>query len=378
MARILVVDDNPELLDTISLVLEGRRGHQATLSADGAEGLARALADPPDLAIIDVMMPGISGYEICRRLRADPRTASVPIIILTARGQSVDRQAALDAGADDYIVKPVPMDELLRRIDDLLEKRRGEKPLAPVGMTALLSLRGGVGVTTLAVNLAATLAQVGGAEGGKATCLVDLCSSSGHVALQLGLRPEPNWTGLAQVTVPDAEIIEAHLLRHASGLRVLASPLFPVVGWQGLSLAAAQTMLWTLQQRFTATVVDTSPVLNEMTMAALEAATVIGLVITAEPPSIQAAVGTLRALKQWSGKFRIILNHVTPGSMLSTGTIERALKRPLVAAIPFDPEQARALALGTPLVFHNPTSPLAQAVQKLTQALDRQRLAVNR
>ncbi len=157
MAKILVIDDNPELLDTISLVLEGRGGHQAVLSADAAEGLAQALADPPDLAIIDVMMPDISGYEICRRMRADPRTASVPIIILTARGQAVDRHAALEAGADDYLVKPTPMDELLERVSGLLAKQVAEKAVAPAAIVALLSLRGGVGVTTLGVNLAATL-----------------------------------------------------------------------------------------------------------------------------------------------------------------------------------------------------------------------------
>ena len=72
MARILVIDDNVELLETIRQILEQRGGHQAVLSADGADGLAKALADPPDMAIVDVMMPGVSGYEICRRLRANP------------------------------------------------------------------------------------------------------------------------------------------------------------------------------------------------------------------------------------------------------------------------------------------------------------------
>jgi len=366
MAKILVIDDNAELLEMIQLLLEQRGGHQAILSADGADGLAQALADPPDLAIVDVMMPGISGYEICRQLRANPSTAAVPIIVLTARGQLVDRQAALDAGADDYMAKPATMMELLDRIDALLTRRTAAKLPFLARTIVLLSLRGGVGVTTLAVNLAATLAQT---EEGTA-CLVDLCPSSGHVALQLGLRPEPNWSDLARTSVLDAEVIERNLLQHTSGLRVLASPVFPIAG-QGLPRTVVQTMLATLQQRFAATVVDTPSALNEGTMAALEAAPVVGLVITAESPSIQTAIGTLRALKQLSAKFQIILNQNTPGSQLPAGAIEQALKRPLMWTIPFDPAQAQALARGTPLVLHSPSSPLAQAMRGLAQELAR-------
>lgn len=377
MANILVIDDDAELLEMIRRLLEQHGGHQAMLSADGADGLAKALADPPDLAIVDVMMPGVSGYEVCRQLRANPSTASVPIIVLTARGQLVDRQAALDAGADDYIVKPVAVMELLERVNVLLAKSPAAKSPLLARTIVLLSLRGGVGVTTLAVNLAATLARtggnfppMGGTEGGEATCLVDLCPSSGHVALQLGLRPEPNWSDLVQASVLDTEVVEGSLLKHASGLRVLASPVFPVVG-QGLPQTVVQTTFEILQQRFAIIVVDTPSVLSEVTTAALETAHVVGLVVTADAPSIQTAIGTLRTLKQWSAKFQIILNQNTPESQWPAGTIERALKRSPMWTIPFDPAQAQALTQGTPLVLHSPSSPLAQAVQGLAQALSR-------
>ncbi len=377
MANILVIDDNAELLGMIRQLLEQRGGHQAMLSADGADGLAKALADPPDLAIVDVMMPGVSGYEVCRQLRANPSTASVPIIVLTARGQLVDQQAALDAGADDYIVKPVAVMELLGRVNALLAKSPAAKSPLLARTIVLLSLRGGVGVTTLAVNLAATLAQtkgnfppIGGTEGGEAACLVDLCPSSGHVALQLGLRPEPNWSDLVQASVLNTEVVEGSLLKHASGLRVLASPVFPVVG-QGLPQTVVQTTFEILQQRFAIIVVDTPSVLSEVTIAALEAAQVVGLVVTAEAPSIQTTIGTLRALKQWSAKLQIILNQNTPEPQWPTGVIERALKRSPMWTVPFDPAQAQALTQGTPLVLHSPSSPLAQAVQGLAQALSR-------
>ena len=190
------------------------------------------------------------------------------------------------------------------------------------------------------------------------------------MALQLGLRPEPNWSDLTRTSALDAEVIEGNLIQHTSGLRILASPVFPIAG-QGLPRTVVQTMLATLQQQFATTVVDTPSALNEGTMAALEATPVVGLVITAESPSIQTAIGTLRALKQLSAKFQIILNQNTPGSQLSAGAIEQALKRPLMWTIPFDPAQAQALARGTPLVLHSPNSPLAQAMRGLAQELAR-------
>ena len=371
MANILVIDDDTEFLDMISLLLQ-RDGHQTILSADGTDGLDKALNDPPDLAIIDVMMPGVTGYEICRDLRSNPGTVGVPILILTARGQEVDRQAALEAGADEHMSKPVTMAELSERVTRLLEGRvgvghAGAASLTLTGTVALLSLRGGVGATTLSVNLAATLAR---SEAGSA-CVVDLCRSSGHVALQLGLRPDPNWQGLVRSGTVDAGGVEAHLLHHVAGLSVLPSPVIPLVGAGG-PRAAVRVALETLQSRYARVVVDTASVLDEATMAALEAATVVGLVVTAEPPSIQTAVATLRALKQWVSKVYIIVNnHVGAAPRPPIADLERALGRPVIGTVPFDPSQAQALRKGTPLALHDPDSPLAQAVQGLARELAR-------
>jgi len=120
-ARILVVDDDPKVL---SLMRRGLTfaGYAVDQAADGDEALAVARDNPPDLVVLDVMLPKLDGIEVCRRLRAADRT--LPILMLTARDRVPDRIAGLDAGADDYLVKPFAFDELLARIRALLRRPR--------------------------------------------------------------------------------------------------------------------------------------------------------------------------------------------------------------------------------------------------------------
>ena len=119
MAKILVIDDNADLLQMLRLILQERGKHEVILSGDGADGLSRALASPPDLAIVDVMMPGITGYDVVRRMREMPQTSSVPILVLTARGQTIDQQTALQAGANAFMAKPVTPQTLLEQVENL-------------------------------------------------------------------------------------------------------------------------------------------------------------------------------------------------------------------------------------------------------------------
>jgi DNA-binding response OmpR family regulator len=123
-ARILVVDDDPTVSEVVARYLE-RDGFAVETVADGRVGLDRALAEPPDLVVLDLMLPGMDGLEVCRRLRA---LAPVPIVILTARGQESDRIVGLELGADDYVAKPFSTKELVARVRAVLRRARG--PLA--------------------------------------------------------------------------------------------------------------------------------------------------------------------------------------------------------------------------------------------------------
>ena len=119
MTRILVVEDELALRDALAYTLR-QEGFDVELREDGESGLAAALSDDIDLVLLDLMLPGLTGTEICRRLRAE---SAVPIIMLTAKGAEVDRVLGLEIGADDYVTKPFSMAELMGRVRAILRRR---------------------------------------------------------------------------------------------------------------------------------------------------------------------------------------------------------------------------------------------------------------
>jgi DNA-binding response OmpR family regulator len=117
--KILVIEDEPNMVAGLRDNFEFD-GYEVITARDGIEGLERALAESPDLVVLDVMMPRMSGLEVCRQLRA--KRASIPIIMLTARGQEVDKVVGLELGADDYVTKPFSIRELLARVRAILRR----------------------------------------------------------------------------------------------------------------------------------------------------------------------------------------------------------------------------------------------------------------
>lgn len=121
MTKILIVEDEPNMVAGLRDNFEFE-GYEVMSAADGAEGLARAISDSPDLVLLDVMMPKMSGLEVCKQLKA--KRPSMPIIMLTARGQEVDKVVGLELGADDYVTKPFSIRELMARVKAVLRRSR--------------------------------------------------------------------------------------------------------------------------------------------------------------------------------------------------------------------------------------------------------------
>ena len=125
--NILVAEDDRDIADLIAHYVE-RSGWTPHIFASGDEALANARKQPFDLVILDVMLPGMSGLEVCRALRADPATTAIPIIMVTARAEETDRIIGLDIGADDYLAKPFSPNELIARIRALMRRSKRAEP----------------------------------------------------------------------------------------------------------------------------------------------------------------------------------------------------------------------------------------------------------
>ncbi len=115
MSHIAIVEDDRDIADLVAHYLT-RAGHSSEIIASGAQAVSRLRERPPDLVILDVMLPGVSGLDVCRLLRSEPATAAVPLIMLTARGDEADRVVGLELGADDYVTKPFSPKELVARV----------------------------------------------------------------------------------------------------------------------------------------------------------------------------------------------------------------------------------------------------------------------
>ena len=121
MKRVLIIEDEKDLAELLVFNLE-KEGYAATCVHDGKLGLERAGADLPDLILLDLMLPGLLGTEVCKALRKDKRTAQIPIIMITAKGDEIDRVVGFEVGADDYIVKPFSMREVALRVKAVMRR----------------------------------------------------------------------------------------------------------------------------------------------------------------------------------------------------------------------------------------------------------------
>lgn len=157
--RILIVDDEPDVTELVGYHLRSK-GYAVEALNNPTQSIARIRAFQPDLVILDVMMPEISGIQICRMLRADPKTKAIPVVFLTARAEEADRVLGLEVGGDDYICKPFSNKELLLRIQGLLRRSAGADEEQPkrlgIGTVVLDNERHEVSIKGATVDLTAT------------------------------------------------------------------------------------------------------------------------------------------------------------------------------------------------------------------------------
>jgi DNA-binding response OmpR family regulator len=208
---ILVIEDDATTMDLVEMVLS-REGYRPLIAFDGLQGLEIARSQAVDLIMLDLMLPGIDGFDVLCRLRADPRTANLPVLIVTVKSQPTDKRAAAKVGADAYLTKPYDIAEMLALIDSLLSEKR-EKPTTR-GPCAIVvgPRRRETTRTVLCVGLAL-------ARKGRTTTLVDLHPFSTERPLLPGI-PRPQ-TPISLADPATTNQLAELAVRHHSGLRVL-------------------------------------------------------------------------------------------------------------------------------------------------------------
>ncbi|MCS7011152.1 MAG: response regulator [Anaerolineales bacterium] len=372
--RVLLVEDD-DLTRRMMTALLKKQGFEVIPVANGPMAIAEVKTSPPDIILMDVMMPEMDGYTACRAIRAMPDRAHIPIIMLTALDDVDHKVKGFEAGADDYVVKPCDIEELTARIHVLLRplvQLRGQLSSEEQARAiSIFSLRGGAGVTTVAVNLAAGLARLWNLK----VLLADMVETAGQTALFLNQALRSTWADLcrAEVEAIDAELLSSVLLPHESGVMTLASPRRPEEG-ELITAEKVTRVISLLRRQFTYLVFDLPHRFSDSCLACLDQSDVIVLLLQPEIASLRSASiarETFETLQYLSEKkIYVILNWTFPRQGLALQDIERMLKLPVNLILPYAPDEfVTALNLGKPPVLAGPESPLSVIFEDLAFAL---------
>ncbi|UYN90083.1 MAG: response regulator [Anaerolineales bacterium] len=375
---LLVVDDDLDTLKLVGTTLE-KQGFNIVAAKDGQEALDRVAETKPDLILLDVMMPKMDGYEVTRRLRANPDTAGIPIILFTAKAQVDDKVAGLDAGADDYLTKPTHPAELVARVRNILKRpvtsmlpplppepaapqRSQPAPAAPAApayhepasyspapaassgaprtVLGVLAAKGGQGVSTLCINLAA-----GFAERFNTGCiLAELTPGHGDLNIRLGLNGE-GLVELLRRTTRDIyrSAVEGALTEHKSNQRVLLAGIRPsdiALAQAGEQMAAIVSELKQISDHV---VLDLGVGLPTSSQRALEHCTHILVVAEPDPNSVEQTRALLHDLDgmRLQGKLMVVMVHRVRNDLaVNAAELQKQLERELEAVFTPAPELA--------------------------------------
>ncbi len=374
-AKILIVDDEPNILRLIGYSLEVA-GYEIVTAKTGVEALKVVELEQPDLIVLDVMLPDMSGLDICQQLRKKPQTTDLPIIMLSARAQVADKVEGLKAGADEYVTKPVDAEEMTARVAALLERREHlVQTLAPSQVPdrgqilAVYGPKGGVGRTVVATNLAVALRKVTKKE----IVLVDANMHLGDVCLILNSPSKYTILDLLSHSDNlDADLINEVLVSHSSGISILQSPS-RIDGNGTLDAASLANLFAKLQEMFDYVVVDLSAVLDECTQRILGLADKIVLVTTPEISAlhnVQLFFEREESMQYAPDSLFVVLNRYDLKVGIKVKDIEEIIRSKIAGKIPSDGElMVSSLEEGVPVVVSHPRKPVAKSLFQLAETI---------
>jgi pilus assembly protein CpaE len=365
--RILFVDDEEQIRKLLSTWLT-RQGYEVTLANDGWEALKALRANAPDLMITDVNMPNMNGLELTRRLRADHRTARIPVIMLSARKQADDVLTGYAEGADEYVPKPVEMAVLGAKVEVLIRrfaKTKGEAVVKRGGNVVLFVRgKGGVGCTTLAVNAAVALA----ATTIYRVTLLDLNLEFGNAPMLMDLRSGRTLADLAENAHEqlDEATFGTYLEQDRSGVRVLAGCDVPERA-ELVTVPAVQQAIDHLQKQSDYVVIDAPASFSQQVLAALDVADAAVIVTAAHLPSLKATKQALDVLEKLSypKERTVLVVNRTSAAGVEMDHIARFFNRKPDIVVPYTEACNDAADRGRPLTILHPESAASKVIRDL-------------
>jgi DNA-binding response OmpR family regulator len=378
--KILIVDDDLDTLRLIGLMLQ-RQGYLTTASSSGLQALEIVKDEKPDLIILDIMIPDLDGYEIARRLRSSPETASIPIIMFTAKSLLDDKISGFDAGADAYLTKPTQPRELFAHVREVLARYDQEVPGFVAShpekgtVTGLMAVKGGLGISTLAINLGIAIRNKTKRE----TIVAEFRPGEGSMALDLGLPLPEGLNRLLQK--PGGEItaveVEKELVGHASGLRLLPASYFPRDARYNQAIDGFEGVIRQLPHLASSSIVDLGPSLPSKTEKVISYCD--NLIILIEPVShtiirTRALLDDLEEMGFETSRISaVLITQFWSNLQLTWSQVQDQLEHQLAVAFTPAPEAYYQAAKNkVPLLIQQPGSLAAQQFNKLADNVLRQ------
>lgn len=378
--KILIVDDDLDTLRLVGLMLQ-RQGYQIIAASNGPQALILAEKEQPHLILLDIMMPEMDGYEVARRIRANPITATIPIIMFTAKNQVEDKVMGYEAGADDYITKPTQPRELFAKIRAILARA---KKVAPVTVAetptlqergfliGILGTKGGIGTTTLVFNLALALHQ----NSQNAVIAAEYSPGMGTIGIELGYKFSDGLDRLLQrnefeITALD---VENSLIQFSSGVRLLLSANDPLARLKTPSSAHFQQITQILLGMATYILLDCGASLSSFLQPIYPQCNAIFLLL--EPTLLSIAkFHAIRdaLLEQDVHQNRIhpvVSNRIRSDIMLTRSQIQEKLGAEIFGMITPAPELVYHAALNNrPIYLHQPESATASQLNEIAKKI---------
>jgi CheY-like chemotaxis protein len=379
--KILIVDDDLDTLRLVGLMLQ-HQGYRIIAANSGIQALALSQGDKPDMVLLDIMMPEMDGYEVARKLRANPVTSNIPIIMFTAKTQVDDKVQGFEAGADDYLTKPTQPRELFAHVKAVLA--RGKKPTATVTtapetrsrgyITGVMAVKGGLGVSTLALNLGVSLQL----RSKKDVIVAEFRPGEGSMALDLGYLNPEGLSRLLQLT-PETitqDAIDGELFLHKSGVRLLLSSYDPINAKYITAVDHFEAITRYLAYMASHVVIDLGPGLTPVTDKILTHCDEVIVILEPMPNTIVRTSALVEELnKKGFGEGRIntvLYNRMRTEMQYSLAQVQSEYRHPISIVFTAAPELTyQCSKANIPLVIQHPDNLTSQQFAKLADNISK-------